>query len=105
VFVVTSSFPLPPDTTLQSFTAAMAQTVPRYQSVSGLLRKQYVYDPTRQTGGGIYSFDSRQSAQDCFSTELVARATERFGRFDLQWLECPLALDNERGTVHGMAEQ
>ncbi|KQP18779.1 YdhR family protein [Pseudorhodoferax sp. Leaf265] len=101
MIVVQSSFPLPSDTTWDAFTTAMAETVPHYRSVPGLLRKLYIYDADRQEGGGIYSFDSRQSAQDCFNAEMVARATSRFGRFELQWFECPIAIDNEAGSVFG----
>jgi hypothetical protein len=100
VIVVQSTFPLPAGTTAEDFRTSMLETVPRYQGVTGLLHKCYVHDAARHQGGGIYLFDTRAHAEQCFSPDMVARATARFGAFELQWFECPIAIDNVGNRVH-----
>lgn len=93
------NFPLSDETTLEQFKELMLKTVPTYQAIPGLLRKNYLYDWQRSVGGGAYTFSSRAEAEACFSSEFVERVTKNFGAPEISFFETPILNDNEHDVV------
>jgi hypothetical protein len=70
-------------------------SAPIYRSLAnkGLIRKDYLNG--EQGTGGVYLWDSRQSAQAWFTEARIAELTERFGvRPRLTWYDTHVTVDN-----------
>ena len=61
------NFPLAEGTTLDKARELFSGTAPRYQSIEGLVRKYYLFNPETGVGGGCYLFEDRASAEATFS--------------------------------------
>ena len=97
MITVVVNFPLPDDMTLEQFKERMLETVPTYQAVPGLVRKNYLFDDAHRVGGGAYTFATREEA--CFSVEFIERVTNRFGAPVINYFDTPIVVDNEYGVV------
>ena len=83
-----------------------ASTAPIYRGLAGkgLIRKDYLNG--EKGTGGVYLWDSRESAQAWFTEARIAELTERFGvRPRLTWYDTHVTVDNlQRETrVNGKA--
>jgi hypothetical protein len=81
-------------------------TAPTYRGLArkGLIRKDYLNGETGT--GGVYLWDSRESAQAWFTEARVAELTARFGvRPRLTWYDTHVTVDNLNGEtrVNGKA--
>ena len=56
------NFPVPENATWTDVHAAYQKSIPRYQSVPGLVRKYYLKSDDGNTAGGVYLFESREAA-------------------------------------------
>ena len=99
MITVVVNFPLPDEMTLEQFKERMLETVPTYQAVPGLVRKNYLFDDDCRVGGGAYTFGTRKEAETCFSAEFVERVTNRFGAPVINYFDTPIVVDNEHGVV------
>jgi hypothetical protein len=91
--------------TFEDYRSKMLETVPRYQEMAGLLRKNYVYDKEKHLGGAVYLFDSIAHAKACFSAEFIARVTGRHGAPEIRYLDTIIQIDNEAKAVRDFAEE
>jgi hypothetical protein len=94
MITVLTSFPLEPGTTRDAFKDRMLATVPRYQVVSGLLKKSYLFDPVNSSGGGVYTFESLSDAKHVFTEDMLERARRLFGSFEVRYLDTVIVIDN-----------
>ena len=83
-----------------------ASTAPTYRGLArkGLIRKDYLNGESG--AGGVYLWDSRESAEAWFTEERIAQLTERFGvRPRLTWYDTYVTVDNLKGEtrVNGKA--
>jgi hypothetical protein len=82
-------------TTRAQLQAAFEASAPRYQGVSGLIRKYYLSDPDAGTAGGVYLFESRSAAEKLYTAEWRAGIEQRFGSApDIQIFDSPVIVDN-----------
>jgi hypothetical protein len=103
--IVVVQFDLPQRTEEQAVKGG-ASTAPTYRGLAkkGLIRKDYLNGETGT--GGVYLWDSRQSAEAWFTEERIAQLTERFGaRPRLTWYDTYVTVDNLKGEtrVNGKA--
>ena len=88
-------FTLTPGTTLADATAIFQSTAPRYLGLAGLIRKNYLFDPTSGVGGGCYLFTSRAAAEAIFDDKWRALISEKYGAEpDVRYFETPVVVDN-----------
>src|ERR1700712_5146790 len=83
-----------------------ASTAPTYRGLAkrGLIRKDYLNGENGT--GGVYLWDSRQSAEAWFTEERIAELTQRFGvRTRPTWSAPHVTLDNlkDETRVNGNA--
>ena len=81
-------------------------TAPTYRDLArkGLIRKDYLNGESGT--GGVYLWDSRESAEAWFTEARIADLTERFGvRPRLTWYDTYVTVDNLKGEtrVNGKA--
>jgi hypothetical protein len=103
--IVVVQFDLPKRTEEMAVKGGTA-TAPTYRALAkkGLIRKDYLNG--EQGTGGVYLWDSRESAQAWFTEARVAELTERFGvRPHLTWYDTHVTVDNLNGEtrVNGRA--
>ncbi|MDO6797651.1 hypothetical protein [Shimia thalassica] len=93
-------FKLPKDMPRARVIELFEATVQRWQSNGDLIRKQYLYDPATQTGGGIYLWTSLDAAKAAHDSAWCDMAEEIYGdRPGFTYFETPLVVDNAAGTV------
>ncbi|SIN97379.1 hypothetical protein SAMN05443247_01108 [Bradyrhizobium erythrophlei] len=103
--IVVVQFDLPECTEEQAVKAGTS-TAPVYRGLArrGLIRKDYLNG--ENGSGGVYLWDSRESAQAWFTEERVTELTKRFGvRPRLTWYDTYVTVDNLKGEtrVNGKA--
>lgn len=103
--IVVVQFDLPKRTEEQAITGGTS-SAPTYRGLAakGLIRKDYLNGETGT--GGVYLWDSRQSAEAWFTEERVAELTKRFGvRPRLTWYDTHVTVDNlqDETRVNGKA--
>jgi len=99
MITVVVNFPIPEGMSLNDFKSRMMGSVPRYQAMPGLLRKNYMYDGKRHVGGGAYTFETKALAESCFSAEFVKAVTAAYGKPEISYFETPILVDNESKVV------
>jgi len=92
--IVVVQFDLPKRTEEQAIKGGTA-SAPTYRGLAakGLIRKDYLNGETGT--GGVYLWESRESAEAWFTEERVAELTKRFGaRPRLTWYDTYVTVDN-----------
>ena len=103
--IVVVQFDLPKRSEEQAVKGGTA-TAPTYRGLAkkGLIRKDYLNGENGT--GGVYLWDSRESAEAWFTEARIADLTERFGvRPRLTWYDTHVTVDNLQGEtrVNGKA--
>ena len=71
-----------------------------YKGKEGLIRKYYVRSEAGTELGGIYLWDDREAAEDCYDDEWRARVTEAYGSEPMiTWLDTPVIVDNRHDEI------
>ena len=87
-------FKLPQGTTQQDAKALYEKSVPRYQGVPGLVRKYYLYGDNL-TGGGVYLWTDRATAERFYSEAWRNSVKERFGAPPtIEYFDSSVIVDN-----------
>jgi hypothetical protein len=70
-------------------------TAPKYQGLSGLIRKYYFLVPDGTKAGGVYLWQSRKDADHLYTDQWRAFVNEKYGSEPvLTYLETPVVVDN-----------
>ena len=100
MIVTIVTFELPQPATLSEITQSFRATAPKYQSVPGLLRKNYWLSEDARRAGGIYVWASRADAERLYTDEWKAFVTEKYGKPPrIEYLHSPVMVDNREGTI------
>ncbi len=95
MITVTVNFPTPEGVTLEIITEAFRSTTPRYEGLSGLIRKYYLFDPKSGVCGGVYLWEDRAQAEAFYDQDCRDRLTEKYGvPPDIRFFESPVIIDN-----------
>lgn len=82
------------------FIKKMAATTPKYEGMAGLTRKYYVMSEDGKFAGGIYLWETKGQAEAWYNDEWRAYMTEAWGEPPvLEYLDCPIVVDNETAKV------
>ena len=91
---------LPRPTTLPDITAVFQSTAPKYQSVEGLIRKNYWLSDDCQRAGGIYLWQSRDHADRLYTPEWKRNVESKYGAPpSIEYLHSPVMVDNREETI------
>jgi hypothetical protein len=72
----------------------------RFQTIPGLIRKQFLFDGTRGIGGGVYLWASREAADTCYRGVWRDNFRSLFGvEPDIQFFDSPVVVDNEQHDI------
>src|SRR5215472_9316800 len=87
-------FRLPQGTTRDDAKAMFEKSAPNYRGVPGLVRKYYLYGDD-QTGGGIYLWSRRDSAERFYYDYWKSTIAQRYGtQPEVLFYETPVIVEN-----------
>ncbi len=94
-------FPLSAGTTPDQARELFEGSAPKYQGLTGLVRKYYLFDEQNMTGGGCYLWESRAAADAVYTDEWKAMIKARYGAApQIRYFSTPVIVDNaEAETV------
>ncbi|MCC7082661.1 MAG: hypothetical protein IT530_18515 [Burkholderiales bacterium] len=86
-------FALPADFGLDDARQAFEKSAPNYRGVPGLVRKYYLY--ADGSGGGVYLWNDRETAERFYSQAWRDSIVQRFGsQPEIRYYDTPVIVDN-----------
>ena len=93
-------FPLPPGASIDAVKSGFLELAPLFQTPPGLLRKYFLLSTDGVTGGGVYLWTSRQTAQEFSETNIRPMIKEKFRvEPSITYFETPVIVDNVAAHV------
>lgn len=95
-----TTFNLPRPITREEARRIFLSTAPKYQDVSGLVRKVYLYSDGGATVGGVYLWNSREDADAMYTDAWRAFVREKYATEPtVTYFESPVVVDNVTGEI------
>ena len=95
MITVIAEFKLPQAISNHTAREIFLSTAPKYQGMSGLIRKYYFLAPDGIKAGGIYLWQSREHADRLYTDEWKAFVHNKYGSDPkLTYLDTPVVVDN-----------
>lgn len=90
-----TTFKLPEPITLDEARKVFLSTAPKYQSMTGLIRKYYLLSEDGCTVGGVYLWKSREEAKAIYTEAWRTFVREKYGTDPtVTYMNCPVVVDN-----------
>lgn len=100
MIVTLTTFKLPQPITRDEAKAIFLSTAPKYQSVTGLVSKSYLFGDDGVTVGGVYVWHKREDAQALYTDAWRAFVREKYGTEPLvAYFDSPVTVDNVTGKI------
>ena len=100
MIVTIVTFRLPQKTTLAEITKTFQSTAPKYQGITGLVRKNYFMSEDGTRAGGIYLWNSRADAERVYTPEWIKFVEGKYGTAPtIEYLHAPVMVDNREGSI------
>jgi hypothetical protein len=80
----------------------MRNAAPRFESVAGLIRKNFLFDEAHGIGGGVYTWETRAAAEELYAEGGAWRQAIRdlYGVDpEVTLFETPIIVDNAAGKI------
>jgi hypothetical protein len=95
-------FKVPDGATREEVFANMHKAAPRFEGMPGLLRKNFLFNEAAGTGGGVYTWETREAAEKVYAEGGPWREAIRnlYGVDpEITIFETPVVVDNEQGEI------
>jgi len=100
MIVTVAQFRLPEPITLGQAKDIFSSTAPKYRTVEGLIRKNYILSEDGKIAGGVYVWKSRNDAENLYDDRWRAFVMEKYGSEPtVQYFESPVLVDNVAGEI------
>jgi hypothetical protein len=100
MIVAIVTFNLAKPATLTEITKVFQGTAPKYQGMTGLLRKNYFMSEDGRRAGGIYVWASRADAERVYTPDWRKFVESKYGTPPvIEYLHSPVMVDNRDGTI------
>lgn len=94
------TFKLPKRWTVEEAAAVFKSTAPKYLGKTGLVRKHYFVTESGDRAGGIYLWESKADAEDCYTPEWKAMVTGKYGAPpEILYAAVPVSVDNMKHAI------
>lgn len=96
------NYSVPSDVTREQVFENMRKAAPRFEHVPGLIRKNFLFDAQRGVGGGAYTWETREAAEQLFAEGGPWRKAIRdlYGSEpEVSIFETPVIVDNVLGEI------
>jgi hypothetical protein len=85
---------LPESLTREQWLENSKNAAARFQTIPGLIRKQFIYSE-RGVAGGVYLWETREAAEACYRGAWRDNFRATFGAEpEIAWFESPVVVDN-----------
>jgi hypothetical protein len=85
---------LPATLTREQWLENTKKIAARFQTIPGLIRKQFLYSD-RGVGGGVYLWETREAAEACYRGPWRDNIRNMFGvEPEITWFDSPVVVDN-----------
>jgi hypothetical protein len=92
------TFAIPPGMSRDEVVALYEKSAPGWRANPELIRKNYLYDPGNNRGGGVYMWKTLAAAKEGHGAAFRERIAASFGSApEFQYYETPIVIDNEHG--------
>lgn len=94
--------PIPEDLDLEGYTEHCDDVAPNFEGLPGLIRKNFLYSAEERVAGGVYFWESREAAEECYKEGGVWRKNiESFFHAEPQitYYHSPVVTDNALGQI------
>lgn len=100
MIVTIVTFKLPAAKSLEEATEIFKSTAPKYQTVKGLLRKNYWISEDGREAGGIYVWSSKQDADNLYTADWKKFVEGKYGAPPaIRYVNSPVMIDNFARTI------
>jgi len=90
-----ATFQLPNPITIDEARKIFLSTAPKYQNVTGLIRKYYLLSPDGSTVSGVYLWNSREEADGMYTESWRSLVRGKYGTDPLvTYMDCLVVVDN-----------
>ena len=91
---------MPTGLTRKEYAVHATRIAERFQTIPGLIRKQFMFNAREGIGGGIYLWENQEAAEACYQRVWRENFLNAFGvEPQIVFFECPVVVDNEQGTI------
>lgn len=100
MITVIVEFKLPQAISRDQASKLFLSTAPKYQKMSGLIRKYYFVSQEGTEAGGIYLWQSKDDADRLYTDDWKDFVRGKYGTDpQLSYLECPVVVDNVSNDI------
>jgi hypothetical protein len=93
-------YSLPAGAPIEAVKSGFLEVAPFFQRPPGLVRKYFLLSADGATGGGVYLWDSRQTARDFTEGTIRPMIKERFHvEPSITYFETPVIVDNDSSQI------
>jgi len=100
LFVVIVKFKVSNDIDKNSIKEKFKETAPMYQETIGLIRKNYLFDESKNIAGGIYIFDNSNNAHAWFDESRIQWLTDRYSEPEISYFDSPVEVNNDSNKIY-----
>ena len=99
MIIVIVTFKINSEITEEILKDKFLETSPIYKDTSGLIRKNYISEPSNNLAGGVYCFDNMANAKSWFDEKRIDWITNRYSKPDLKFYENSVTVDNNSNEI------
>jgi len=91
---------MPAGLTRKEYAEHATRIAERFQTIPGLIRKQFTFNAQEGIGGGVYLWENQEAAEACYQGVWRDNFRNAFGvEPQIVFFECPVVVDNEHHTI------
>ena len=91
---------IPAGLTLEKYKENTKAIAGRFQTIPGLIRKQFLFSAEQGTGGGVYLWETREQAEACYRGVWRENFMRSCGvEPSIQYFDSPVVVDNEVAKI------
>ena len=99
MFVVIVKFKISDDIDINSIKEKFKETAPMYQDTNGLIRKNYLFNKSKNIAGGVYIFNNSENAYAWFDESRIQWLTDRYSEPEITYFDSPVEVNNDSNKI------
>ena len=100
MIIVKVTFQIPKEMDLKTLKGKFQETAPMYQEANGLIRKNYLFNESKNMAGGVYIFDNSENAHAWFDESRIQWLTDRYSEPEISYFDSPVEVNNDSNKIY-----
>ena len=100
MFVVIVKFKISDSVDNDSIKEKFKETAPMYQETKGLIRKNYLFNESKNIAGGVYIFDNSENGFAWFDESRIQWLTDRYSQPEITYFDSPVEVNNDSNKIY-----